>query len=274
MDLTYDDAGGTKPPVVQPSENFTKGWRIRNTGTCPWNPGYRLNYVGGNNAAARMDGEPVSVVGEVPPGQTYDFYVDLNAPSGVYGVFQGRWQMQNPAQVFFGETVFVMVEVVPPTPTKTPTATVAVPTQTAAPPATLTAAPPPTATTAPSATQAPQPSPLEGLTFAFYAIQGQPTIPGAEPSLAFGAAGALNGSDGCNTFSGTYTAVAAGASQGSLTITLGPGTSVACPDDVMAQAQSFRTALDIVSAYVFPPKSTTIALLDATGAAVLEGQLP
>ena len=66
-----------------------------------------------------MDGHPENVVGSVPPGQTYDFYVDLEAPSGVLGVEQGHWQMQNAARVCFGQTVWVMVEVVAPTPTRT-----------------------------------------------------------------------------------------------------------------------------------------------------------
>jgi hypothetical protein len=108
------------PPPVEPNEEFTKGWRLRNTGSCSWNANYRLDYVGGNNKAARMDGDPENVVGSVPPGQTYDFYVDLEAPSGVLGVEQGRWQMQNAARVYFGQTVWVMVEVVAPTPTRTP----------------------------------------------------------------------------------------------------------------------------------------------------------
>jgi polar amino acid transport system substrate-binding protein len=272
MDLTYDDEGGTNPPSVQPSENFTKGWRIRNSGTCPWNPDYRLTYVGGNNDAAQMDGEPVEVVGEVAPGQTYDFYVDLNAPSGVYGTLQGRWQMQNPAQVLFGETVFVMVEVVAPTPSPTAPAQA---TATAAPPATGTSVPAATATPAPQPTETPTaaPNPLEGLTFGFYAINGLPTIPGTTPLLSFGSDGALDGSDGCNTFVGTYAAQPSGTSQGGLTIAVGPGTTLACPEDVMAQAQSFRTALGLVSAYYLPPKGVTISLLDQTGAAVMDGQL-
>jgi ABC-type amino acid transport substrate-binding protein/heat shock protein HslJ len=269
MDLTYDDEGGTEPPTVQPSENFTKGWRIRNSGTCPWSSGYRLSYARGNNEAARMDGESVPVEGDVAPGQTYDFYADLNAPSGVFGIMQGFWQMQNPADVFFGETVWVMVEVVePPAPTAPP------PTATTAPEATQV---PPTATP-PEATQAPPPTqevnPLEGRTFGFYAIYGQPTIPGAVPALTFGPGGALSGSDGCNTFSGSYTVQPAGSSQGALSIVVGPGTALACPEDVTTQAQAFRVALGLVSAYVYPPRSLVLVLLDSSAAEILSGQLP
>jgi hypothetical protein len=152
MDLTYDDHGGKVPPTVQPGETFTKGWRIRNSGTCPWGTEYRLNYVGGNNKAAQMDGQPVNVVGQVPPGQTYDFYVDFNAPSGVYGVMQGRWQMQNPARVFFGQTVWVMGDVVAPTPGPT-----APPQATATPPPQAAGTAPPQPNQTPPSTQIPNP---------------------------------------------------------------------------------------------------------------------
>jgi heat shock protein HslJ len=265
MDLTYDDQGGKAPPQVKPGESFTKGWRIRNSGTCPWTADYRLNYVGGNNDAARMDGEPVKVVGEVPPGQTYDFYVDLTAPSGVYGVMQGRWQMQNAANVFFGQTVWVMVDVVPPTagPTAPPKPTATLP------PPTGTAPPQPTATQPPTAI----PNPLEGQDFGFYAINGQATIPGSVLTLGFGSGGSLSGSDGCNTFQGSYVVQPSGKSEGALTITLGPGSAMSCPEEIMTEAQAFRTALGLVRAYYYPPKGLLISLLDQTGVSLLDGQL-
>ena len=33
-DLNYDDKNMTAPPVMQPGQPFTKGWRLRNSGTC------------------------------------------------------------------------------------------------------------------------------------------------------------------------------------------------------------------------------------------------
>jgi heat shock protein HslJ len=276
LDLTYDDQRGTAPPTVQPGQDFDKGWRIRNSGTCAWGPDYRLNYVGGNNTAAQMDGEPVNVVGEVPPGQTYDFYVDLTAPSGVYGVIQGRWQIQNPGNVFFGQTVWVMVDVVAPTPgpTKTtqPTATASPTGQPTQPPtATATGTVQPTEPPPPSPT--PTPNPLAGSTFEFYAIGGQPTIPGTVLSTSFGSAGELSGASGCNTFQGTYVVEPAGTSQGGITITLGPPTTLSCPEDVMLQEQAFLTALTESTAYLYPPRGILFSLLNAAGDEVLNGEL-
>ncbi|HMK08449.1 MAG TPA: NBR1-Ig-like domain-containing protein, partial [Anaerolineales bacterium] len=284
-DLSYDDKNGTAPPTVTQGQSFSKGWRIRNSGTCPWTTGYRLNYVGGNNSAAKMDGQPAYVSGTVAPGQTYDFYVDLKAPSGVTGVEQGRWQMQNPASVFFGQTVWVMVDVVAPTATSKPKPTATGPAQ-----ATATSAPQqPTATSAPqqpTATKPPQPTaaptqppaptaipdPLQGSTFDIYAINGAATIPGAMPSLSFGSGGKLSGSDGCNTFNGSYTIQPSGSGQGALTLKTGAGTSMACDPDVADQATAFYAAASQVTAYSYPPKSLLLALLNQSGSDVLSGQ--
>ena len=59
----------------------------------------------------------------VAPGQTYDFSVNLTAPT-TPGVYQGFWQMRNPAGTPFGETIWVGIRVpAPPQPTAAPTQT-------------------------------------------------------------------------------------------------------------------------------------------------------
>lgn len=122
-DLTYDDAGMAAPPVLQPGETFRKGWRVINNGTCTWNSGYTLSYVQGSSPLSVMSGLPVSVSGTVQPGQTYDFYVDLVAPT-TPGTYQGIWQMRTDEGVPFGERVWVGVTVPgQPTPTPAPTQT-------------------------------------------------------------------------------------------------------------------------------------------------------
>lgn len=117
-DLSYDDAGMSSPPTVQPGQQFVKGWRVRNSGTCTWTNSYFLGFVRGNTPAAQMGGQPVFVNGAVPPGATYDFQVTLTAPT-TPGIYQGFWQMTNAQGVQFGETVWVTVEV-PAMPTPTP----------------------------------------------------------------------------------------------------------------------------------------------------------
>ena len=120
-DLSLDDQDMTNPPKMAPGQEFQKGWRVRNSGTCTWDNNYSLTPVGGNNPAARMGGVPVAVDGLVQPGQTYDFWVDLVAPLAP-GVYQEFWTMRNSGGVLFGDRVWVGVEVVA-HPTVTPVAT-------------------------------------------------------------------------------------------------------------------------------------------------------
>ena len=88
-DLNYDDKSMTAPPVMQPWPAFTKGWRLRNSGTCIWDQTYTFAYSSGNSPLAQMGGQPVRVSGTVAPGATYDFKVPLTAPTqpGTYQAF-------------------------------------------------------------------------------------------------------------------------------------------------------------------------------------------
>ena len=46
---------------------------------------------------------------------------------------------------------------------------------------------------------------IKGTSWTVSTIGGQTTVPGAEPTIAFGRDGTISGSTGCNTYSGTYT---------------------------------------------------------------------
>ena len=46
--LNLDDQNMMAPPVIQPGQAFTKGWRLRNAGTCDWSPDFTLTYRTGN----------------------------------------------------------------------------------------------------------------------------------------------------------------------------------------------------------------------------------
>ncbi len=119
-DLNYDDRNMKAPPSLRKGQNFTKTWRVRNSGNCSWTADFALTYVRGNGAAARMGGEPVPVGRIVLPGQTIDISVPLTAPQAP-GVYQGFWQMSNTEGVRFGQTIWVGIRVpAPPTPTPPP----------------------------------------------------------------------------------------------------------------------------------------------------------
>ena len=121
QDLTYDDKNMTAPPPVAGGQPFVKGWRVRNTGTCPWDNTYSLVYVRGNVPAAGMSGEPVAIARTVLSKDTYDIQVNLVAPT-TPGIYQGFWQMRNGKGVALGYTIWVGI-MVPAEPTATPAPT-------------------------------------------------------------------------------------------------------------------------------------------------------
>jgi heat shock protein HslJ len=122
-DLNLSDNNMQNPPVIPPGQAFSKGWRIQNTGTCTWDQTYRLVFASGNNAQARMGGQPTPIVGTVAPGQPYDIYVDFVAPLEP-GTYQSFWTMSNPQNVTFGSRIWVGITVpAPATSTPIPTQT-------------------------------------------------------------------------------------------------------------------------------------------------------
>jgi polar amino acid transport system substrate-binding protein len=121
-DLTYDDQRMTAPPVLNRGQPFTKGWRVRNTGSCTWDSSYSLLYSGGNKPGAAMNGQADAIQGPVPPGATTDVYANLIAPSQ-YGIYLGFWEMRNPHGQTFGQRLWVGINVpapIAPTPVPPP----------------------------------------------------------------------------------------------------------------------------------------------------------
>jgi polar amino acid transport system substrate-binding protein len=122
-DLNLDDQNMTAPPVMQPGQRFTKGWRFRNSGNCNWAASFFLGFVFGNVPGAQMGGQPTQVGAVIAPGQTVDINVNLIAPNQP-GTYQGFWQMNDTNGVPFGERVWVGITVPgPATPTPAPTNT-------------------------------------------------------------------------------------------------------------------------------------------------------
>lgn len=83
-------------------------------------------------------------------------------------------------------------------------------------------------------------------------------LPGVSATLLFGATNELGGSDGCNSFSGSFR-------QEDAKISLKPGrfTLMACPEPVMNQARAFSRAL--VEARTFTAAPAELILKDRTG---------
>ena len=276
-DLTYDDEDLTNPPLLDPAEEFQKGWQIKNTGTCVWDSTYYLDYVRGNNPDARMGGQPTAIKGTVESGQTYDMYVDLVAPE-MSGEYVGYWQLHNTETRPFGQTIWVAIEVRNLNP-ETPTATVtpqasATPTEEPPPEPTATDLPPeptetevppePTATDIPPEPTAtdipPEPTatdePGEDLRDKTWIMKGYlanieddqltDPIPDLDVELIFNEGGTVEGNAGCNTYSGDYV------TDGTmLTIENVLATKTTCgePPGVMDQEANFLALLEEIEQY-------------------------
>ena len=93
-------AGGEGPAYTSITLDtmFKQTWRIRNSGTCTWDPTYRLGSLEGE----RLNGPQSLQVGEtVPPGAEIELSVTLTAP-GTARTYQGDWQLFAPDGKPFG----------------------------------------------------------------------------------------------------------------------------------------------------------------------------
>jgi Ig-like domain from next to BRCA1 gene len=92
-DVTVPD--GT---VFTPGTEFTKVWRLQNTGSCTWDGSYAFVFVGGNRLGASPS---VPLPKVVNPGENVDIGVEMIAPSGS-GSYQGNWMLSNANGKTFG----------------------------------------------------------------------------------------------------------------------------------------------------------------------------
>ena len=108
-----------------PEEEFTKSWRIRNSGTCPWTTEYTLIYLGGDDIPGPTS---VPLPKSVAPGQPVDVNVTFTAPTEL-GTYREDWIMRDANGAAFGVDGFpdepiwlqiVVAELGEPTPTAEP----------------------------------------------------------------------------------------------------------------------------------------------------------
>jgi len=83
---------------VEIGESFQKVWRLKNTGTCIWTPGYSLVFHIGE-LKGQMD--QVSLSQEVLPGEAIDVLIELVAPQSG-GRYESYWMLQNSKGEKFG----------------------------------------------------------------------------------------------------------------------------------------------------------------------------
>jgi hypothetical protein len=118
---------------MQPGQAFTKVWRLKNAGTCTWQPDYQVFLFSGE---AMGTPSTFSLGQQVSSGQSVEISVDMIAPQSA-GTYQGNWKLRNPSGTAFGigpngnSSFWVRIVVVPlPTFTSTPATTTPTPTLT------------------------------------------------------------------------------------------------------------------------------------------------
>jgi len=90
---------------MSPGQDFTKTWRVKNTGSCTWDADYKLVYAG---YADDMSGQWQPLTQVVQPGQEVEVSVQFKAPDKV-GEYLSAWQMSNPTGITFQQAIYVKI---------------------------------------------------------------------------------------------------------------------------------------------------------------------
>lgn len=89
--------------IMAPGTSFTKTWRIKNTGTCPWTASdYKLFLDRGD---AMAPGTTFPLPRTVMPNDTVDISIPLTAPTKD-GVYTGFWRIATPYGGSFGVGIY------------------------------------------------------------------------------------------------------------------------------------------------------------------------
>jgi hypothetical protein len=92
--------------VVTVGQTFTKTWKVRNAGSCAWDAGFNFAFVSGD----AMGGTTQTLAAPVAAGAETNISVPMTAPNKS-GAVQGFWRMSTAANQFFGDQVYVLVNI-------------------------------------------------------------------------------------------------------------------------------------------------------------------
>jgi len=91
---------------MDPGEDFTKTWKVQNSGSCAWDAGFKFTFVSGD----AMDGTTYTLPSAVAAGATTDISVAMTAPTAS-GTVRGDWQMYTASGQAIPGGVYVQVVV-------------------------------------------------------------------------------------------------------------------------------------------------------------------
>jgi hypothetical protein len=105
--------------LMVPGQTFTKTWKVRNSGTCAWDSDFKLASTGGE----AMGGTAKTLGQNVAPGAEIDISIPMTAPNKT-GTVRGNWRMSTAGGAFFGDELYVIINLGSGTVTVTKTGTV------------------------------------------------------------------------------------------------------------------------------------------------------
>ncbi len=89
---------------MTPGQAFTKTWKVKNSGTCAWDTGFKFAFTSGD----AMGGTTYGIPQNVPANSQIDISIAMTAPSKS-GSIKGNWRMSTTAGQFFGDEVYLVI---------------------------------------------------------------------------------------------------------------------------------------------------------------------
>lgn len=89
---------------MTPGQTFTKTWKVRNSGTCAWDAGFKFAFTGGD----ALGGATYTLPQSVPANTQIDISIAMTAPNKT-GSIRSNWRMSTAAGQFFGDEVYVVI---------------------------------------------------------------------------------------------------------------------------------------------------------------------
>jgi len=105
--LLINDESVPAGTVFKPEQQFTKSWKVANTGTCDWVYRYHLVHISGDDVGGR---DAVSLGKVIPPGKWTTLTITLRAPKAP-GKYTSYWRFADQSGTVFGSTLGVSIVV-------------------------------------------------------------------------------------------------------------------------------------------------------------------
>jgi hypothetical protein len=103
--LLISDVSVPSGTIFRPEEQFTKTWKVANTGTCDWVYRYHLVHISGDDVGGR---DPVSLGKVIEPGKWTQLTLTLRAPRAP-GTYTSYWRFADQSGTVFGSTLGVSI---------------------------------------------------------------------------------------------------------------------------------------------------------------------